>query len=33
MNIFDFIIVILSLGELIFLGGSGSAISALRVFI
>ena len=31
MNIFDIIIVMLSLGEIIFFGGSGSAISALRV--
>ena len=31
MNIFDCVIVSLSLIELIFLGGGGSAISALRV--
>lgn len=33
MNIFDIIIVLLSLGELLFFGGSGSALSALRVYI
>ena len=30
MNIFDFVISMLSLGELIFLSGSGSSLSAFR---